>query len=216
MKREIFWTDVDGVLTDYASGFDQFVEQRHPEIETQGSCARDLAARTMYRWLGVENSEAEKPFFKEFHDTDWYQNMPLFADAVQFVPRLQRAGYQFRALSHSREPEKTQSIKQANLDRELRGIVVQAIPYEQKKKDFLDACEPGIFVDDSLKNVREGLGRHKCLWMVRFDVEKKQIQEARDEGIIVVRNWADIYRRIDGYRDTRPAKIKVKPRYWVR
>lgn len=94
---KIIYTDCDGVLLDWETGF-------HEWMERKGYTAIDKTLYLMGPAYGISSSDA-KNLIKQFNESSAIVDLKPFRDARSAVARLVEAGYKFHMISSlSKEP----------------------------------------------------------------------------------------------------------------
>lgn len=94
---KIIYTDCDGVLLDWETGF-------HDWMERKGYTALDKTQYLMGKAYGIKHSEASN-LIKQFNESSAIVDLEAFRDARSAVARLVEAGYKFHMISSlSKEP----------------------------------------------------------------------------------------------------------------
>lgn len=108
---KIILTDCDGVLLDWDSGFDRFMQHRgyirKPNTEHH--------YRLALRYDGVSDLEI-RDLVEEMNTTEWVANLAPMRDSVEYVTRLKSEGYEFIVITAMSDSPDAARHRAANLD----------------------------------------------------------------------------------------------------
>lgn len=106
--NKIIYTDCDGVLLDWETGF-------HNWMEAKGYTAEDKTLYKMGLAYGISNNKAHN-LIREFNESAAMLDLPVFRDARSGVARLVDAGYKFHVISSLSKDENAHKLRIMNLE----------------------------------------------------------------------------------------------------
>ena len=186
MKEKIILTDVDGVLLDWAQGFDQFLLQ-HYKIKV-----KDPTQYTAHlRWEGTK--EQMKALTWHFNMSAWMRYLNPLRDSVPVVKKLGEEGWRFIAITSMHSDSYAHKLRENNL-KELYGDVwsqVICLPTGGDKDEaLLPWKDSGYFwVEDKFSNAVLGADMGLKSILMKHDFNA-YMDDAR---LTKVDNWQQIY-----------------------
>lgn len=186
MKEKIILTDVDGVLLDWAQGFDAFLEQ-HYKIKV-----KDPTQYTAHlRWEGTR--EQMKTLTWHFNMSAWMRYLNPLRDSVPVVKQLGEEGWRFIAITSMHVDSYAHKLREDNL-KELYGNVwtqVICLPTGGDKDEALLPWKDSgyVWVEDKFSNAVLGadMGLNSILMKHDFNAYMD------DSRLTKVDNWQQIY-----------------------
>lgn len=186
MKEKIILTDVDGVLLDWAQGFDQFLGQ-HYKIKV-----KDPTKYTAHlRWEGTK--EQMKTLTWHFNMSAWMRYLNPLRDSVPVVKKLGDEGWRFIAITSMHADSYAHKLREDNL-KELYGDVwtqVICLPTGgDKDQALLPWKDSGyLWVEDKFSNAVLGADMGLKSILMKHDFNA-YMDDAR---LTKVDNWQQIY-----------------------
>ena len=186
MKEKIILTDVDGVLLDWAQGFDTFLEQ-HYKIKV-----KDSTQYTAHlRWEGTR--EQMKTVAWHFNMSAWMRYLNPLRDSVPVVKKLGEEGWRFIAITSMHVDAYAHKLREDNL-KELYGDVwtqVISLPTGgDKNEGLLPWKDSGyLWVEDKFSNAVLGADMGLTSILMKHDFNAYM----DDTRITKVDNWQQIY-----------------------
>lgn len=187
MKRKTILTDVDGVLLDWAAGFDRWMIAQGYQHRPGQEHAYLINER--FQELTYEESKAK---IREFNESEAAGNLKPLRDAREGVYRLAAQGYTFGVItSHSDHPEACRRREEL-LFREF-GDVFESFHHLGTGDDKDHALEPyrgtGFWwVEDKTENAVAG----QKVGLKAILMDHKHNSEDRPENVRRVYDWNDI------------------------
>lgn len=186
MKEKIILTDVDGVLLDWAQGFDTFLEQ-HYKIKV-----KDSTQYTAHlRWEGTR--EQMKTVAWHFNMSAWMRYLNPLRDSVPVVKKLGEEGWRFIAITSMHVDAYAHKLREDNL-KELYGDVwtqVISLPTGGDKNEALLPWKDSgyLWVEDKFSNAVLGADMGLTSILMKHDFNAYM----DDTRITKVDNWQQIY-----------------------
>ena len=186
MKEKIILTDVDGVILDWAKGFDQFLEQ-HYKIKV-----KDPTQYTAHlRWEGTR--EQMKTLTWHFNMSAWMRYLEPLRDSVEIIKKLGQEGWKFIAITSMHTDEYSHKLREQNLQ-DLYGNVWEKVicllTGADKDQALLPWKDSGyVWVEDKFTNAVLGadMGLQSVLMKHDFNAYMD------DTRVTKVDNWQQIY-----------------------
>ena len=155
---KLILTDVDGVLLNWAAGFDAWMLDK-------GFChvpGNEHAYLMNERFIDVEYDQG-KQLIREFNESEAVGNLVPFRDAVEGVHKLAKAGYKFGVISSHSDVPHACAQREHNL-KEHFGDVFEFFVHLPTGADKDDALEPyrdsGLWwIEDKTENAIAGAVR---------------------------------------------------------
>jgi len=186
MKEKIILTDVDGVVLDWAKGFDQYLEH-HYKIKV-----KDPTQYTAHlRWEGTR--EQLKTLTWHFNMSSWMRYLEPFRDSVNVLKQLGEEGWRFIAITSMHTDQNAHKLREENL-KELFGDVWNKVICIATGADKDEALRPWkdsgyIWVEDKFTNARLGADMGLDSVLMRHEHNAK----FEDSRITKVDNWQQIH-----------------------
>jgi len=186
MKEKIILTDVDGVVLDWAKGFDQYLEH-HYKIKV-----KDPTQYTAHlRWEGTR--EQLKTLTWHFNMSSWMRYLEPFRDSVNVLKQLGEEGWRFIAITSMHTDQNAHKLREENL-KELFGDVWNKViciaTGADKDQALLPWKDSGyIWVEDKFTNARLGADMGLDSVLMRHEHNAK----FEDSRITKVDNWQQIH-----------------------
>lgn len=108
MTEKIIYTDCDGVLLDWEVAF-------HEWMSKKGLKPIDKSMYKMDHAYNMSKSEIRE-FIKEFNNSAWMIDLPVFRDAHSAVARLVESGYKFHVITSMSEDDHAKKLRVINLE----------------------------------------------------------------------------------------------------
>lgn len=190
---KILLTDVDEVLFDWSTPFEEWVRQTYPEYRDVERPLRDHW--DVEDWLGCELAESRE-MIRIFNGTSeiWSNFKPL-PGVVDNVHLLHEQGFHFAAITACARDVDTWEGRWKNIN-DVFGYGVfdtlHCVGLAEPKAGYLARYRPTYWVEDKMKHAVDGANAgHKS-----FLVNYKHNQKYHDERITRVDHWGDIVHHI--------------------
>lgn len=190
MNKKIL-TDVDGVLLDYTSSFEEWIEnEKYPAFVFEDSLHDFICIE---EWLDISLAEALE-LINEFNESSYFSNIPAFEDAEKYVNKLKEDGYDFVAITACSSDENSLLARKRNLEKYFPGVFSEIIHTglhsKQGKKPYLEQFEDCIWVEDTYKYALSG---HEVGHKVYLMAGNRNLGVVPEFGITGVNSWEQIY-----------------------
>lgn len=193
--NKIILTDVDGVLVDWLSDFEQYIKDNIDfKIDTDGVIGH-LNVEQRYNLTPQKADELVCGFIR----STYIQNLPAIRNSAVVIPELHDKGFKFLALtSISDDPEikKNRMINLNKLYGEKIFIDCWCLPTGKNKLNELKSIketygdEIVIWVEDHMENAVDGYN----IGFDTFIMDHSYNRSLDHVGIKRARNWNDIQR----------------------
>jgi hypothetical protein len=186
MKEKLILTDIDGVVLDWATGFENYLSEHH-NIE--------IVDPTQYtahlRWNGTR--EQLKTLTWHFNMSSWMADLEPFRDSVDVIKKLGEEGWRFIAITSMHVDQKAHALRVQNL-KKLYGDVWQDVICLATGADKDEALLPWkdsgyVWIEDKFSNARLGADMGLDSLLMRHEHNAK----FDDSRITKVDNWQQIY-----------------------
>lgn len=107
---KIILTDVDGVLLDWETTFEEYAEARGYAFNEKKRIVYSMGAQ-----LGISHEEAFK-LISGFNHSEEFGCITPYQDSVEYVKRFKDEGWRFIAITTAGEHPDTWSLRRKNLD----------------------------------------------------------------------------------------------------
>lgn len=153
--------DVDGVLLDYTQGLERFIKHHYPHVGHPDHLDEHVFELTGR--YGISAAEANQLLW-DFHQHESFAHMEPLPGAVKAVENLHKF-HPLVCITACGSNAETQKLRHANLHR-VFGDVFEAVYCTDtfaEKQQYLQAYEPGFWIEDHVKNAQLGLAAgHQC------------------------------------------------------
>jgi len=153
MTRKLILTDVDNTIFDFGDTFQQWLADRN--LHGSGRL-NDIYHITEF--LDCNSHEMDE-LLVEFYRSDTFENLPPVRGSVEALQSLHERGYDFVAITACHDLEGLEEARRDNLERVFGFAwpVVHITGLAGHKTPYLEAYEPTIWVEDSLKQALQGV-----------------------------------------------------------
>ena len=184
---KIILLDVDGVLLDWATGFDQFMTYKGFK-KRAGS---EEAYMMNERYLDVTYEQA-KEFIVEFNNSEFTMELTPLRDAVEGIKTLYENNYRFIAIT-SHSTDSMACFRRRWLLNTLFNSVfpdIRNLPTGAHKDEDLEPFRGSNFwwIEDKTENALAGLERGLRCILMHHDFNA----EDQHEGLTRAHNWQEI------------------------
>ena len=189
MTEKLILTDADGVLLDWGTTFEAWMNAEGWKIEGRNEASYGLENR-----FGISRKRADD-LVTAFNKSDYMEHLTPWRDAVPYVKRLGDHGYKFVVITSMGSDERAKELRWKNL-RNLFGHVFDALhtlDMHQSKSDILSAYGEAIWIEDHPHNANDGLVHGHETYLM--DAPYNRIDEVHDE-VIRVKDWQELYNHI--------------------
>lgn len=196
MEKTIL-TDVDGVLLDWTTAFEMWIENDKFPFDTFETSLHDYS--TIEDWLGITIEETGE-LIREFGNTEYFKKLPAYDDAIDVVNKLKQEGYSFVAITACDDDVNSIKNRKENLNLYFPNVFDEIIHTGLRslhgKRPHLEKWQNCFWVEDTYKHalVGQDVG-HKVFLM--SGNRNMNLDEIHDE-ITLVDTWYDIYKNITG------------------
>lgn len=184
---KIILTDVDGCVLDWEFAFNCWMLER-------GYPLKDALKYGVDKRYGIETDEAQK-LVRIFNESASMGFLPPLRDSIYYIKKLhEKYGYVFHAITAMGKDKNAHKLRVMNLQK-LFGKTAFADftfldMFESKEPILAQYIDTGcVFIEDKYKNLAPcaKLGIQPIL------MEHGHNMNFKDEKVIVVKNWKDIY-----------------------
>jgi 5'(3')-deoxyribonucleotidase len=200
---KVILTDVDEVLFDWASPFEDWVRSNYPSHDP-ATALRDHWH--VEAWLNCELSHSRE-LIREFNSDEliwpYFEPLPKTED---YVEKLHNEGWKFVAITACDVDEATFVGRMENL-RSCFGMAfdtLHCVGLAASKADILSRYRPTYWVEDKFKHAVSGADLGHTSFLVNY----KHNERDHDDRLIRVTDWEDIYNHIH-YREANPEEFKA-------
>ncbi len=188
--QKLILTDADGVLLDWITGF-------NPWMESKGYTRLYGFERyyTIENWYGISREEAME-LVSTYNSSAAIGYLPAYLDSVKYVKKLHdNHGYKFVVITAFGQDEYAIRLRKRNL-RKLFGDVFEEILFVdllKSKLELLKLYEPAIWIEDKPSAAEEGnsVGHKTFLFRHGHNEHMSTTHE-----ITRVDSWKEIYTSI--------------------
>lgn len=184
--------DCDDVLLNWLEGFAEYCS---------GQLGREISRRgpddwVMDKWLGTEPHETIQ-LIEEFNSSDDFGKLSPVEGAVNALNTLiatNGARVRFHVVTSCSSDWDTVEMRKANLKRYFGPIFdsVHCLDLGTSKATLLHAFEPGIWVEDNLKNALAGVKAGHRVFMRQTSHNHRHRAEAEAAGVVWFEHWNDL------------------------
>jgi FMN phosphatase YigB (HAD superfamily) len=192
MKNRIILTDCDGVLLDWESAFDEYLQARGFQMVPGGASKYNIGKR-----YGIDEEQGRK-LIKTFNESAAIGFLPPLRDAIHYVKRLhEEHGYRFHVITSLSHDQHAQELRRINLRRLFDGTVFEKFVFlgtgDDKDQVLSQYRDTGCWwIEDKIDNCVAGrkLGLRPLL------MEHEHNRDYEHPEISRVQNWREIYKRV--------------------
>lgn len=188
---KIILTDVDGVLLDWETAFEEYAIARGYAFNENKRIVYSMEAQ-----LGISQEEASK-LIGSFNSSDEFGRIAPWRDSVEYIKRFKDEGWKFVAITTAGEHPDTWPLRRANLDAVFGAGAIDelyVLPlHGDKGVELVKYKDSGLFwIEDKPSNAVLGYQYGlRPLLMSTFH------NQGYNGGVWRVNTWKDIYRIIN-------------------
>ncbi|HEY7824844.1 MAG TPA: hypothetical protein VIG24_18540 [Acidimicrobiia bacterium] len=182
--------DCDDVLLNWLEGFAAFCSAK---LE-RDICTRGPDNWVMDEWLGTEPHETIQ-LIQEFNASPGFAKLsPVEGAPEALMPLIQRTDVRFHVVTSCSSDWDAVEMRKANLKAHFANIFdsVHCLDLGQSKETVLHAFEPGIWVEDNLKNALIGVKAGHRTFMRQTSHNHRHRAEAEAAGITWFTDWREL------------------------
>ena len=155
MHKPLLLLDVDGVLLDWLSGFEQYLLQQAPELHRDFSGLHD--AENLEQLLGMSTTQMDNWIHKFHHDPEFEYLQPL--PGAQAALRTLQPWVRMVCITASGRSPDSVRMRKANLLSVFGDVFDQVwcTNGSVEKPKYLHMYPPGYWVEDTLNNAIMGV-----------------------------------------------------------
>jgi len=185
-KERKILTDVDGVLLDWESAFDEWMQSR-------GYTVKDPTDYKQYIRYGITKEESDSNV-ERFNTSAWIGYLKPLRDAIDIVHRFGSHHWHFECITSLSTDQFAGLLRTSNLESVFgRGPIrrVRCIDTGADKDDILKEYEPGHWwIEDKPENCEAGLrAGHKPII-----IDHRYNQDYN--GALRAKTWKDVFKII--------------------
>lgn len=194
MKNTLILTDCDGVLLDWESHFQEWMDEKgYRKLDDY-----DVKAYSLSIHYGIPAEEA-KELVAEFNQSSAIGFVPPFRDAMDVVPEMWHKGYGFAVITSLSTNRYSGLLRKFNLE-EYFGDIFQDIVCLDVGADKDEELEKWVgkatyFIEDKFENAMAGKKLGFTPLLLKHD---HNWERAEEEGIRVFDDWNQIKEFIYG------------------
>lgn len=189
---KVILTDVDEVLLDWATPFQEWVRSHYPEHQPT-SCLRDHWHIEAWLNCPIEHS---RELIRRFNgDPDIWPNFQPLPGAVEAIDSLTKDGWRFVAITACAEDDDTVKGRWKNL-RNVFGDAfdtLHCVGLSSSKAPYLKRYRETYWIEDKIKHAVDGAD----LGHFTFIVDYKHNEKLEDPRIVRVDHWDEIRDHIE-------------------
>jgi FMN phosphatase YigB (HAD superfamily) len=193
MSDRLILTDVDGVLLDWAAGFDAWMLSKGYQHD------QEHAYLINERFHGL-TYEQSKQLIKEFNESEDIGNLAPLRDAVAGVHILSQAGYKFGVITSHSDVDHACARREQNLRRHFTDVFDFFIhlPTGSDKDHILEQYRGKDYwwIEDKTENAIAGHDRGLRAILVHHEHNR----DDQHDGLHRVHRWQDICALVLGAR----------------
>jgi phosphoglycolate phosphatase-like HAD superfamily hydrolase len=189
--KNVILTDVDGVLLDWAAGFDNWMMAQG----FQHVPGNEHAYLIDQRFIDVEYNQSKK-LIREFNESKDVGNLMPLRDSIDGVRMLSSHGYRFGVITSHSDVDHACKQREENLLKHF-GDVFEFFVHLPTGSDKDEALDPyrGTnlwWVEDKAENALAGRDRglRSLLMHHEFNADDQL------DGVVRVKNWREIYNTV--------------------
>ena len=190
MEQKLILTDADGVLFDWVTGFNKW-------METKGfnPVPNSHYHYTIGKWYNISEERASE-LVTTYNSSAAIGFLPPYLDSVKYVKKLNEIfGYKFVVITAMGQDEYAAKLRRMNLDAVFGDVFEDLIIVDllASKQKVLERYEPMIWLEDKPSNAEEGrIAGHRT-----FLFEHGHNGHlSTSSGITRVHNWEEAYKTI--------------------
>lgn len=190
---KIILTDVDGVLLDWETAFEEYAEARGYAFNENKRIVYSMGAQ-----LGISHEEAGK-LISDFNHSEEFGRIAPYQDSVEYVKRFKDEGWKFIAITTAGEHPDTWPLRRKNLDDVFGAGAIDelyVLPLNgDKGVELVKYRDSGLFwLEDKPSNAELGYKYGlRPLLMSTFH------NRGYEGGVWRVNTWKEIYGIINDY-----------------
>lgn len=178
--------DVDGVVLDWESAFDEWMSQ-------QGFRIKKSNVYDQYVRYGFQRKKQCDELVKRFNESAWIGYLNPLRDSVEWIRKFKQQGYEFDAITSLSEDFYSGKLREHNLESVFgKGTFnrVQCIGTGADKDEALCEYKAGLWwIEDKPKNCEAGLrAGHKPILISHI-----WNQEYNNPDVKRADNWQEVY-----------------------
>lgn len=182
--------DCDDVLLNWLEGFASYCSAKLD----RDVCPHGPDDWVMDKWLGTEPHETIQ-LIEEFNSSDDFGKLsPVEGAQGALMPFSSRTAVRFHVVTSCSSDWDTVEMRKRNLKAYFGGIFdsVHCLDLGQSKETLLHAFEPGIWVEDNLKNALIGVKAGHKTFMRQTSHNHRHRAEAEAAGITWFTHWDEL------------------------
>jgi len=199
MNDKLILTDCDGVLLDWEYRFNQFMDEKGYTLVDDYKSQYGVENR----FIEVKDKVHARELVTVFNESAWIGWLPPLRDAIKYVRKLnEEHGYLLGVITSLSTNQYATTLRQENLVR----------VFGENAFDFIRCIETGADKDEELMMFQDT----ECWWIedkvenakcgLKFTLNPILIEHEHnkhytvdpDPGVIIAKNWKDIYNIITG------------------
>ncbi len=190
MKQKLILTDADGVLFDWITGFNSWMERK--------GYSRLYGFERYYtieKWYDIPRNEA-MDLVAAYNSSAAIGFLPPYIDSVEYVKKLHDIhGYKFVVITAFGDDEYAIKLRKKNL-LDVFGDVFEDVLFVgllKSKMELLKRYEPTIWIEDKPSAAEEGLQAGHETFLIRHGHNANM---TTSHAITRVDSWKEIYNSV--------------------
>lgn len=187
---KVLLTDVDGVLVDWETAFEDYVIKRGYSFNENKRIVYSMGAQ-----LGISHEEAYN-LISGFNHSEEFGNLLPLRDSVEYITKLHNEGWHIIAITTAGEHPETWPLRRQNLDKVFGKNVINelyVLPLHGDKSIELVKYRDLYWIEDKPSNAE--LGYKYNLKPLLMDGLHNRNYTGRVPRVNI---WEEIYRIING------------------
>ena len=188
-------TDVDGVVLDWTSPFEQWIENEKMPLEVFEISLFEY--KSIEDWLGISKEDATN-LITEFSLTDHFKSLPSFPDATVIIPELKKLGHNFVAITACDSSDQARMKREINLEKLFPGIfddvIFTGLDNSLGKRPYLEKWSNCYWVEDTHEHAVVGNEVGHTVFFVENEIRYPTVHP----DLIKINSWYDIFKHITG------------------
>ena len=174
MSNPILLTDIDGVVLDYDHGFSIYLKEKGYDSYSDF-------------WRN-EDFDAQQELVHRFNNSEHFANLPVFADAREYLNEMHKKGYTIVAITACGDHSEIVKKRKQNLA-SLPIHELICLPLSSSKKSVLEKYKPTIWIEDSYNHAFDGANLGHTVYLKKTEWTPENITHS---NICVVENLVEI------------------------
>lgn len=192
---KVVLTDVDEVLFDWATPFENWVRETFPQYRDVSGHIQDHWH--VEAWLGCELVESRNMVRQFNSNPDFWRSFKPLPGVVGAVNQLHEDGYKFVAITACATDRDTWEGRWHNLN-EVFGFGVfdalHCVGLAESKRSHLARYQPTYWVEDKTRHAVDGAEVGHKSFLINYRHNERDGQNI--PGVTRVDDWGDIYEHI--------------------